>query len=74
MPINIKYGINGNVSSADKLTTPRALTIGNTGKNFDGSSNISWSLSEIGAAASNHTHSITTTSTSGYMSSSDKTK
>ena len=36
-------------NSADKLTTARALTIGNTGKSFDGSSNVSWSLSEIGA-------------------------
>lgn len=32
MAINIKDGINGNVSSANKLTTPRTLTVGNTGK------------------------------------------
>lgn len=36
--------------SAATLTTPRTLTIGSTGKNFDGSSNVSWSLAEIGAA------------------------
>lgn len=36
-------------NSADKLTAARTLTIGNTGKSFDGSANISWSLSEIGA-------------------------
>lgn len=34
---------------AAKLSTARTLTIGNTGKSFDGGSNVSWSLSEIGA-------------------------
>jgi hypothetical protein len=42
--------------TADKWTTARTLTIGNTGKSVDGSSNVSWSLSEIGAAALSHTH------------------
>lgn len=37
--------------------TARTLTIGNTGKSVNGGGNVSWSLSEIGAAASNHTHS-----------------
>ena len=32
------------------------FTIGNTSKNVDGSSNVSWSLSEIGAASSLHSH------------------
>ena len=31
--------------------TSRTLTIGNTGKSVNGSGNVSWSLSEIGAAA-----------------------
>lgn len=44
-------------AKATKLATARTLTIGNTGKTFDGSENVSWSLSEIGAAASSHTHS-----------------
>lgn len=39
----------GSATSAVKLTTARTLTIGNKGKTFDGSSNVSWSLSEIGA-------------------------
>lgn len=39
-----------------KLATARTLTIGSTGKAFDGSANVSWSLSEIGAAASSHNH------------------
>lgn len=44
-------------SKADRLTTGRTLTIGNTGKEFAGNANVSWSLSEIGAAAASHTHS-----------------
>jgi len=35
--------------SAATLTTARTLTIGATGKTFDGSANVSWSLAEIGA-------------------------
>ena len=38
----------------------RTLTIGNTGKSVNGSGNVSWSLSEIGAASSNHTHNYIT--------------
>jgi hypothetical protein len=37
--------------SAATLTTPRTFTIGSTGKTFDGSANVSWSLAEIGAQA-----------------------
>ena len=45
-----KYlGINANAVSATKLATARTLTIGNTGKTFDGSANVSWSLDDIGA-------------------------
>lgn len=32
---------------ADHLSTPVTITIGSTGKSFDGSSNVSWSLSDI---------------------------
>ena len=49
--------VNHSATSA-KLTTARTLTIGNTGKSFDGSGNVSWSLSEIGAAASSHNHGL----------------
>lgn len=42
--------------NADTWTTARTLTIGNTGKSVNGSGNVSWSLAEIGAAASSHTH------------------
>lgn len=37
------------VGKANALTTGRTLTIGNTGKSFDGSADVSWSLDEIGA-------------------------
>lgn len=34
----------------------RNITIGNTKKSIDGSSDVSWALEEIGAAAAEHTH------------------
>ena len=48
--------VSGNAGTATKLATARALTIGSTAKNFDGSGNVGWTLGEIGAAASSHTH------------------
>lgn len=46
--------------SADITTTnwgtARNITIGNTKKSVNGSADISWSLTEIGASASDHTH------------------
>lgn len=52
--------------------TARTLTIGNTGKSVNGSANVSWTLSEIGAAASSHTHtslaSLTITNTTASTS------
>lgn len=41
--------VSGNAATASKLQTARTITIGNTGKSFDGSANVSWSLGEIGA-------------------------
>lgn len=43
----------GNADTATKLQTPRTITIGNTGKSFDGSANVSWSLAQIGATNAN---------------------
>ena len=40
--------------------TARTLTIGNTGKSVNGSANVSWTLSEIGAASSSHNHTTLT--------------
>jgi hypothetical protein len=39
----------GNAATATTLQTARTLTIGSTGKTFNGSANVSWSLAEIGA-------------------------
>lgn len=44
----------GSATSADKaakLSTARTITIGNKGKSFDGSANVSFTLKEIGAFA-----------------------
>lgn len=49
--------VDGNASTATKLLWPHTFKIGNTGKMFDGTNAVSWSLNEIGAAAKNHTHS-----------------
>jgi hypothetical protein len=38
----------GVVDSADKWQTARTITIGSTGKSVDGTSNVSWNLTEIG--------------------------
>ncbi len=45
--------------------TARTLTIGNTGKSVNGSANVSWSLSEIGAAAASHTHNYAASPSAG---------
>lgn len=51
---------------ADKWTTARTLTIGNTGKAVDGSANVSWTLAEIGAQAA-LTNPVTGTGVSGQV-------
>lgn len=45
-----------NVASATSLQTARTLKIGNTGKTFNGTANVTWTLAEIGAASSTHNH------------------
>jgi hypothetical protein len=46
--------------SAGTLATARTFTVGNTGKTFNGSANVAWTLAEIGAYAA--------TNPSGYTS------
>lgn len=65
LTIDTSGNYSGNSATATKLATARTLTIGNTGKTFDGSGNVSWSLSEIGAMAASPT-SVTITASSGY--------
>lgn len=55
----------GNITTAN-WGTARTITIGNTGKSVNGSGNVSWSLSEIGAAST----AAATTSSNGLMTSS----
>ena len=52
----VQTTISGNAGSATKLATARNLTIGDTSKSFDGTAGVTWTLSEIGAAAENHNH------------------
>lgn len=54
----VKASVATLATKADQLTTARTLTIGNTGKSFNGTANLSWSLSEIGAAAASHSHNV----------------
>lgn len=54
--INTSGWFSGTAAKADVWTNSRTITIGSTGKSVDGSGNVSWSLSEIGAASSSHTH------------------
>lgn len=61
---NVKGSVTGNATSASKLQTSRSLKIGNSSKSFNGTANVTWTLSEIGAAASSHKHDIL--SASGY--------
>ena len=48
--------VGGTAAAATKLAAAVNLTIGSTAKAFDGSAALSWTLTEIGAAAANHNH------------------
>lgn len=52
----LKASISGNAGTATKLANARNITIGNKSNNFDGSGSISFSISDIGASPSGHTH------------------
>lgn len=43
----------GNAATATKLAAAKTLTIGSSGKTFDGSADVSWTLAEIGAGNTN---------------------
>jgi hypothetical protein len=65
------YGVRvDSARASDTLTTARTLTIGSTGKTFNGSANVSWTLAEIGAqAAGSYLDTSGTTQTkSGQLS------
>jgi hypothetical protein len=50
--------ISGNAGTATTLQTARTITVGSTGRSFNGSADISWSLADIGAATNTHTHGL----------------
>lgn len=62
--------VSGNAGSADKLSTARTITIGNKSNTFDGSANITYTLADIGAATSGHTHNYAGSSSAGGVATS----
>ena len=58
-----KGALSGNALTATKLKEGKTLTIGKTGKTFDGSEDVSWTLAEIGAAATSHGTHVTYSTT-----------
>ena len=57
----------GNAATATTLATARTLTIGSTGKTFNGSANVSWTLAEIGAISGVTITNDTTTAATRYL-------
>lgn len=54
----------GNITTAN-WGTARTITIGNTSRSVNGGGNVSWSLSDIGAAATSHSHNYAGSSSAG---------
>lgn len=54
----------GNITTTS-WGTSRSITIGRTGKLVNGGSNVSWSLSEIGASEIGHTHNYAGSTSAG---------
>lgn len=60
----------GNITTAN-WGTARNIQIGNTAKSVNGSGNVSWTLGEIGAAASNHTHGLVNLNSEAFSGGND---
>jgi hypothetical protein len=59
--------ITGNAGTATSLQTARTITVGATGRSFNGTADISWTLAEIGAqAAGSYVTTNTYQSITGY--------
>jgi hypothetical protein len=84
--LTVANTINGNISgnagtatSAATWTTARTITIGSTGKSVNGSGDVSWTLSEIGAATAaqgtkaDTAHGWGNHSSAGYLTSETNT-
>ena len=63
----ITGNLTGNASTATALQTARTLTIGSTGKTFNGTANVTWSLSEIGVGTLGQQNSNSVTITGGTI-------
>ena len=61
----LQTSVSGNAGTATKLQTARTITIGNKSNTFDGNANISYTLADIGAATSGHTHNYAGSSSAG---------
>jgi hypothetical protein len=57
--------ISGNAATSGKWQNAITLTIGNKGYSVDGSENVTWTLAQIGAAESGHTHNYAGSSSAG---------
>jgi hypothetical protein len=59
--------ISGNAGTATALQNARTITVGATGRSFNGTADISWSLADIGAqAAGSYVTTNTTQTITGY--------
>ncbi len=57
--------VSGNAGTATKLATARNIVIGNKTNSFNGTANITFTLADIGAAASGHTHNYAGSGSAG---------
>lgn len=56
LPIIANDSSGQDLDQADKLKVARLFNIGDTGKAFDGTGDVTWTLNEIGAADKDHGH------------------
>lgn len=56
--LDAKLGTTGTAAAASRLATARTLTLGATARSFDGTANLSWTLADLGAAATGHAHVV----------------
>jgi hypothetical protein len=59
LPTTINATLSGNASSATKLNTARTITIGEKSNTFDGTKNITFSISDMGVAPASHGTHVT---------------
>lgn len=69
---SLSGSVAGNATTATTLQTARTLTIGSSGKSFNGSADVSWTLTEIGAVgtSANNTFTGVNTFSNNYITAS----